>query len=302
MGSLDGIKLGFIGLGLMGKPMARNLHAAGATVSVTSRSAGPAEELASEGMTAHATPRTVMEASDIVILMVTDSSAVDKVLHGEDGVIDGLTPGKTIIDMSTTKVRETRQWADEVKALGGFYIDAPVSGGMVGAEAGELTVMIGADDDALARAMPVFEVLGKNITHIGGNGAGQVTKTANQAIVGMSLAAVAEGLTLATRAGVDPARVRTALLGGFAESRVLDLHGGRMVERRFEPGGRASVQHKDVLQALELAEQVDFDMPSLRANLELWQKMMDRGWDGLDQAGIIRAVEEKIRPRQPTPP
>ena len=293
MGALDGWKIGFIGLGLMGKPMARNLHAAGADVSLTSRSSGPAEELAGEGMTALATPREVTKASDLVIIMVTDTSAVDKVLHGPDGVIAGLAPGKTIIDMSTTKVRETREWADEVKAAGAFYIDAPVSGGTVGAEAGNLTIMIGGADDALATAMPVLEVLGQNITHIGDVGAGQVTKTANQAIVGITLAAVAEGLTLAARAGVDPAKVRTALLGGFAESRVLDLHGGRMVEREFTPGGRASVHHKDILQALELADQVGLDLLSTRTNLELWQKMMDRGWQDLDQAGIIRAVEEE---------
>jgi len=293
MGALDGRKIGFIGLGLMGKPMARNLHAAGAQMTVTSRSSGPAEELADEGMTAVATAREVSETSDIVVIMVTDTSAVDKVLHGEDGVMAGLAPGETVIDMSTTKVRETRAWAEEVKARGAQYIDAPVSGGTVGAEAGNLTIMIGADDEALANAMPVFEVLGQNITHIGGIGAGQVTKTANQAIVGMTLAAVAEGLTLAARAGVDPGKVRTALLGGFAESRVLDLHGGRMVERAFEPGGRASVHHKDILQALELADQVGLDLVSTRTNLQLWQKMMDRGWQDLDQAGIIRAVEEE---------
>jgi len=172
-------------------------------------------------------------------------------------------------------------------------VDAPVSGGTVGAEAGNLTIMIGASDDTIATVMPVFEVLGQNITHIGDVGAGQVTKTANQAIVGVTLAAVAEGLTLAARAGVDPAKVREALLGGFAESRVLDLHGGRMVERAFEPHGRASVHHKDILQALELAEQVGIDLLSVRTNLELWQKMMDRGWADLDQAGIIRAVEEE---------
>lgn len=277
----------------MGRPMARNLHKAGATMTVTSRSPGPAAELAGEGMTARETPREVAAASDITILMVTDTSAVDKVLHGPDGVIAGLSPGKTVIDMSTTKVRETREWAEEVKAAGAHYIDAPVSGGTVGAEAGNLTIMIGADEAALASAMPVFEVLGQNITHIGGIGAGQVTKTANQAIVGMTLAAVAEGLTLAARAGVDPGKVRQALLGGFAESRVLDLHGGRMVERAFEPGGRASVHHKDILQALELAEQVGLDLLSTRTNLMLWQKMMDRGWQDLDQAGIIRAVEEE---------
>lgn len=293
MGALDGRRIGFIGLGLMGKPMARNLHAAGAAMTVTSRSPGPAEELSGEGMGTAATARDVTAASDTVIVMVTDTGAVDTVLHGPDGIIAGLSGGQTVIDMSTTKVRETREWAGEVKAAGGHYIDAPVSGGTVGAEAGELTIMIGADDDALPGAMPVLKVLGKNITHIGGIGAGQVTKTANQAIVGMTLAAVAEGLTLADRAGVDPAKVRTALLGGFAESRVLDLHGGRMVERQFEPGGRASVHHKDILQALELAEQVGLDLVSTRTNLQLWQKMLDRGWQDLDQAGIIRAVEEE---------
>ena len=292
MGALDGRKIGFIGLGLMGRPMARNLHKAGATMMVTSRSPGPAAELAGEGMTALGTPREVAAASDITILMVTDTSAVDKVLHGPDGVIAGLSPGKYVIDMSTTKVRETRAWAEEVKATGAHYIDAPVSGGTPGAEAGNLTILIGADEASLPGAMPVFDVLGENITHIGDIGAGQVTKTANQAIVGMTLAAVAEGLTLAARAGVDPGKVRTALLGGFAESRVLDLHGGRMVDRAFEPGGRASVHHKDILQALELAEQVDLDLVSTKTNLKLWQKMLDRGWQDLDQAGIIRAVEE----------
>jgi 2-hydroxy-3-oxopropionate reductase len=293
MGTLDGTKIGFIGLGLMGKPMARNLHAAGAAMTVTSRSPGPAEELAGEGMSTAATPRAVAEVSDITILMVTDTSAVDTVLHGPDGVIAGLSSGKSVIDMSTTKVRETREWAKEVKAAGAHYIDAPVSGGTPGAEAGNLTILIGADEAALPGVMPVFGVLGENITHIGDIGAGQVTKTANQAIVGMTLAAVAEGLTLAARAGVDPAKVRTALLGGFAESRVLDLHGGRMVDRAFEPGGRASVHHKDILQALELADQVDLDLVSTKTNLQLWQKMLDRGWQDLDQAGIIRAVEEE---------
>jgi 2-hydroxy-3-oxopropionate reductase len=293
MGTLEGMKIGFIGLGLMGKPMARNLLEAGAALTVTSRSPGPAEELEALGANRAASPREVTAASDIVILMVTDTPSVDAVLHGDNGVLAGLAAGKTLIDMGTTKVRETRAWADEANARGAAYVDAPVSGGTVGAEAGNLTIMIGASDDTIATVMPVFEVLGQNITHIGDVGAGQVTKTANQAIVGVTLAAVAEGLTLAARAGVDPAKVREALLGGFAESRVLDLHGGRMVERAFEPHGRASVHHKDILQALELAEQVGIDLLSVRTNLELWQKMMDRGWADLDQAGIIRAVEEE---------
>lgn len=292
MGTLDGMKIGFIGLGLMGKPMARNLHRAGATMTVTSRSPGPAEELASDGMAAVATAREVMRASDIAIMMLTDTAAVDTVLHGPDGVIAGLASGKLVIDMGTTKPRETRAWAKEVEAAGGGYVDAPVSGGTVGAEEGNLSIMAGGNEAAVARARPLFEVMGRNITHIGDVGAGQVCKSANQAIVGMTLAAVAEGLTLAAAAGVDPGKVRTALLGGFAESRVLDLHGGRMVARTFAPGGRASVQHKDNAQALELAEQVGIELPALTAVQKLWQKMLERGWADLDQSGIIRAIEE----------
>jgi len=272
--------------------MARNLHKAGAAVTVSSRSAGPVDELAGDGLAAAGTPREVAMAADIVIIMVTDTAAVDNVLHGPDGVIAGLAPGKTVIDMGTTKVRETREWADEVAAAGGAYIDAPVSGGQVGAEEGTLSIMAGCSTEALARVRPIFEVLGRNITHIGDVGAGQVAKTANQSIVAVTLAAVAEGLTLARRAGVDPGKVRQALQGGFAESRVLDLHGGRMVERMFEPGGPARVQLKDVDQALELAGQVNLDMPTLSGNQKLWRKMIDKGWGELDQAGIIRVIEE----------
>ena len=292
MAELVGWKIGLIGLGHMGKPMARNLYKAGATVTVSSRSSGPVDELASEGLAKADTPREVAAAADIVIMMVTDTAGVDAVLHGADGVIAGLTEDGIVIDMGTTKVRETRQWAAEVTQAGGTYIDAPVSGGQVGAEQGSLSIMAGCADDALERVRPVFEVLGRNITHIGGAGAGQVAKTANQSIVAVTLAAVAEGLTLAQRAGVDPGKVREALQGGFAESRVLDLHGGRMVERMFEPGGPARVQLKDVDQALELAGQVGLATPTLTNTQKLWQKMVDHGWGDLDQAGIIRVIEE----------
>ena len=292
MSDLKGWKIGLIGLGHMGKPMARNLHKAGAEVTISSRSPGPVEALAGEGLTPAANPREVAAAADIVIMMVSDTAAVDLVLHGPDGVIAGLAPGKTVIDMGTTKVRETREWAGEVAAAGGTYVDAPVSGGQVGAEQASLSIMAGCTVEALERVRPVFKVLGSNITHIGDVGAGQVAKTANQSIVAVTLAAVAEGLTLAQRAGVDPGKVREALQGGFAESRVLDLHGGRMVERMFEPGGPARVQLKDVDQALELAEQVGLAMPTLSGNQQLWRKMIDQGWGELDQAGIIRVIEE----------
>lgn len=292
MADVKGWKIGLIGLGHMGKPMARNLHKAGASVTVASRSASPVDELAGEGLAPAGNPREVAAATDIVIIMVSDTAAVDNVLHGPDGVIAGLTPGKTVIDMGTTKVRETREWAGEVGDGDCTYIDAPVSGGQVGAEQASLSIMAGCTAEALERVRPVFDVLGRNITHIGDTGAGQVAKTANQAIVAVTLAAVAEGLTLARRAGVDPGKVREALQGGFAESRVLDLHGGRMVERMFEPGGPARVQLKDVDQALELAAQVGLETPTLSGNRKLWQKMIDRGWGELDQAGIIRVIEE----------
>lgn len=292
MSNVEGWKIGLIGLGHMGKPMARNLHQAGAEVTVSSRSPDPVDELAGEGLARASTPGDVAAAADIVIIMVTDTAGVDQVLHGPDGVIAGLTPGKTVIDMGTTKVRETREWAKEVVAAGCAYVDAPVSGGQVGAEQGSLSIMVGCTVDALERVRPIFEVLGGNITHIGDIGAGQVAKTANQAIVAVTLAAVAEGLTLAQRAGVDPGKVREALQGGFAESRVLDLHGGRMVERKFEPGGPARVQLKDVDQALELAAQVALETPTLTNTQKLWQKMIDHGWGELDQAGIIRVIEE----------
>jgi 3-hydroxyisobutyrate dehydrogenase-like beta-hydroxyacid dehydrogenase len=292
MAAVKGWKIGLIGLGHMGKPMARNLHKAGASVTVASRSASPVDELAGEGLAPAGNPREIAAATDIVIIMVSDTAAVDNVLHGPDGVIAGLTPGKIVIDMGTTKVRETREWAGEVGDVYCTYIDAPVSGGQVGAEQASLSIMAGCTAEALERVRPVFDVLGRNITHIGDTGAGQVAKTANQAIVAVTLAAVAEGLTLARRAGVDPGKVREALQGGFAESRVLDLHGGRMVERMFEPGGPARVQLKDVDQALELAAQLGLDTPTLSGNRKLWQKMIDQGWGELDQAGIIRVIEE----------
>ena len=292
MAAVKGWKIGLIGLGHMGKPMARNLYKAGASVTVASRSASPVDELAGEGLSPAGNPREIAAATDIVIIMVSDTAAVDNVLHGPDGVIAGLTPGKIVIDMGTTKVRETREWAGEVGDAYCTYIDAPVSGGQVGAEQASLSIMAGCTAEALERVRPGFDVLGRNITHIGDTGAGQVAKTANQAIVAVTLAAVAEGLTLARRAGVDPGKVREALQGGFAESRVLDLHGGRMVERMFEPGGPARVQLKDVDQALELAAQLGLDTPTLSGNRKLWQKMIDQGWGELDQAGIIRVIEE----------
>ncbi|MCH2548594.1 MAG: NAD(P)-dependent oxidoreductase [Alphaproteobacteria bacterium] len=291
MKKLTNSRIGVIGIGHMGRPIANNLYSEGAFVTVYSRSLKKNDSLIVQGLSGASTPRELTELSDIIILMVTDTDSVNHVLHGNSGVISGLSKGKIVIDMGTTKVRETRQWAEEIEKLGGVFIDAPVSGGQVGAEEGSLSIMVGASTESLSLVRPVFEVLGKNITHIGEVGAGQVAKTANQSIVGITLAAVAEGLTLAKKAGVDPAKVRLALQGGFAESRVLDLHGGRMVERMFEPGGPARVQLKDLNQAIELADQVGLKTPSVRNAQTLWKKMVDNGWGELDQAGIIRVIE-----------
>ena len=293
MDKLKDLKVGLIGLGHMGKPMAHNLHLAGANVTVSNRSKNPISELVAKGLKGVNTPREVANVSDLIILMVTDTEAVNDVLHGTNGLISDNLSKKFIIDMGTTKVYETRQWAKEIADKGGHFIDAPVSGGQVGAETGTLSIMVGCSQPDLEKVNPVFEVLGKNITHIGQVGAGQVAKTANQSIVAITLAAVAEGLTLAKCAGVDPGMVRKALQGGFAESRVLDLHGGRMVDRAFAPGGPARVQLKDINQALELANQVNLHTPTLLNAQSLWQKMIDKGWGDLDQAGIIRVIEEQ---------
>lgn len=292
MSALQGQKIGFIGLGLMGKPMARNLAKAGAEMIVHNRSQAPVDELAAEGMTPGGSPKSVAEAADIVICMLTDTPAVEKVmLDGTDGVIAGITPGTLVIDMSTSKVPATRAIAKAIEDKGGLYVDAPVSGGTIGAEGGTLTIMAGGSDAAFSRALPVLEVLGHKITHVGSVGAGQVAKAANQVIVGLNIGAVAEALTLAKHAGVDPARVKEALGGGFADSRVLEVHGQRMVDDVFTPGARATVQRKDMDQALELAAELGIDLPATALSRDLYDKLIAAGGGDLDHAGLIKAID-----------
>lgn len=290
MADLKDWKIGFIGLGLMGKPMARNLQKAGATLVINNRSQGVINELEREGMTAAANPAEVARNSEVVILMLSDTAAVETVIQGENGVLGGLDEGKVVIDMSTTKVPVTRALAKAIRDQGSEYIDAPVSGGTVGAEGGTLTIMAGGSVTAIECAMPIFEVLGAKTTHIGDVGAGQVAKTANQMIVGLNIGAVAEALTLARKAGVDPALVRQALGGGFADSRVLELHGLRMVEETFQPGARATVQLKDMNQALELADMLKTDLPATRLNRDLYDKLIEDGHGDLDHSALIKAI------------
>lgn len=283
--NLGGRTVGFIGLGLMGRPMARNLAKAGAALVIHSRSPGPVEELAAEGMSPAASPAEVAERADAIVLMLSDTVAVEAVAAS---LMDALRPGRLVIDMGTTAVEPTRRLAEAVRAKGAEWVDAPVSGGTVAAEAGTLTIMAGGTEEAFARALPLFQAMGQRITHVGGNGAGQVAKMANQVIVALTIGAVAEALALAKAAGVEPAKVRDAIRGGFAESRILDLHGQRMVTGDFTPGGRVVTQIKDLKQAEELAEQSGIQLPALGLSLELFEMLNEQGDGGLDHAALYR--------------
>ena len=283
--------IGFIGLGFMGKPMARNLQAAGATMIIHSRSAGPVEELVAEGMTGAASPADVAAQAEMVILMLTDTTAVELVLTGQSGILTGLKADTLVIDMGTTLMTTTQALAAKVHDAGGAYLDAPVSGGTMGAEAGTLTIMAGGDDDAMDRAAPLFDVLGAKTTHVGGIGAGQVAKAANQVIVGLTIGAVAEGLSLARKAGIDPAKVREALGGGFADSRILEVHGKRMVDKTFAPGAKSTIQRKDMDQAVTLAAGLGMEMPATALNRELYDRMIAAGYGDRDHAALIAAID-----------
>ena len=283
--------IGFIGLGLMGRPMARNLQRAGARLVIHNRSRAVVDALSAEGMTAAGSPREVAEAAPTTILMLTDTAAVDTVLNGADGLLAGLQPEALVIDMGTTAVAATRRFGQAIAEAGGTLVDAPVSGGELGATEGTLTVMAGGPEAAFARAKPFLEPLAGRVTHVGESGAGQVAKTANQMIVGITIAAVAEALFLAGRAGVDPARVREALGGGFADSRILELHGRCMIEADFAPGGRATTQQKDLREALELAESLGVTLPATQTGLELYDRLVGQGDGGLDQSGLYRVYD-----------
>ena len=248
----DQERIGFIGLGIMGKPMAARLVRAGFPVVVYNRSAAAAEELASEGAETAGAPREVAERSDVVVTMLPDSPDVEAVMLGEDGVLAGAREGMLVIDMSTIAPATARAVHGAFAERRVEAVDAPVSGGEPAAVDGQLSIMAGGSEAAVARAQPIFDVLGKASTHIGPPGAGQVTKAANQVVVALTIQAVAEALTLAAKAGVDPARVREALLGGLAQSKILEVHGERMLEGRFDPGFRIDLQGDGQILAVQL--------------------------------------------------
>lgn len=290
---LSGQTIGFIGLGLMGKPMARNLHRAGAEMIVHNRSQGVVEQLSAEGMKPASDFADVARRADTVILMLPDTQSVETAITGENGILAGLTPGTLVIDMGTTEATRTRELAVEIENAGGVYVDAPVSGGTIGAENATLSIMAGGSDDAIERARPVLNALGQSVTHVGPIGTGQVAKAANQVIVGLSISAVGEALKLAERAGADPARVREALKGGFADSRILEVHGQRMVSGDFTPGGKCTTQRKDLYQALKLAGEHGLDLPTTAQVMDQYDRVIEAGYGDLDHAALIKVLDLK---------
>ena len=285
-------RLGFIGLGIMGRPMAERLIEAGHNVALCSRSSVP-EALVAAGGHACSTPREVAAASEIVFVMVPDTADVEEVLFGPDGVAKGLVPGSTVIDMSSISPLATKDLARRINDLGCDYIDAPVSGGEVGAKAGTLSIMCGGPTVAFARVKPLLDLLGRNITLVGGNGDGQTCKVANQIIVALCIEAVAEGLLYAKKAGADPAMVRSALLGGFASSKVLEVHGERMISRNFAPGFRIKLHQKDLRNALDNAEALALDLPHLASVVALFNGCAAQYGGDLDHSALFLELEDR---------
>ena len=283
--------IGFIGLGIMGAPMAGHLQAGGHAIhTVKHRSELPAELMAG-GAVECASAKEVAEKSEIVILMVPDTPDVEAVLFGPGGVAEGLSAGKTVIDMSSISPIETKDFAKRINELGCDYLDAPVSGGEVGAKGAALTIMVGGEQATFDRINPLFELMGKNITLVGGNGDGQTCKVANQIIVALNIEAAAEALLFAAKAGADPAKVREALMGGFAASKILEVHGERMIKRTFDPGFRIRLHQKDLNLALSGARAMGLSLPNTATTQELFNVCAANGGADWDHSALVRALE-----------
>jgi len=282
-------KIGFIGLGIMGRPMAGHLKAAGHEVSVVERKSLTAEDRAA--FTVLPTAKDVAALAEVIITMVPDTPDVEAVLFGEGGAAGGLSAGKLVIDMSSISPTETKKFAAKVNAMGCDYLDAPVSGGEVGAKNAALTIMVGGEQAAFDRALPLFQAMGKNITLVGPNGAGQTTKVANQIIVALTIEAVGEALVFASKAGADPAKVRQALMGGLATSRILELHGERMIKRTFAPGFRIELHQKDLALALAAGRELGVALPNTASTAQLFAACAALGGKAWDHSGMVKALE-----------
>ena len=284
------MNVGFIGLGIMGKPMVANLIKGGHTLYLSSRGGVP-QELAAAGGKACASAKEVAQKSEIIITMVPDTPDVEKVLFGKDGVAEGLSAGKIVVDMSSISPIETKAFAERIRESGADYVDAPVSGGEVGARNAALTIMVGGSEAAFAKVKPLLELMGKNITLVGEVGAGQICKVCNQIIVALNIEAVGEALLLASKAGVDPGKVRQALMGGFAASRVLEVHGERMVKRTFDPGFRIELHQKDLNLALSSARALKMSLPNTATAQELFSACQAQGGGKWDHSAMVKALE-----------
>ena len=285
------MKIGFIGVGIMGRPMAGHLQAGGHDLFLVQHRSPLPQELLDGGATACASAREVAEKAEVVILMLPDTPDVERALFGDDGVAAGLEHGQCVVDMSSIDPMQTRSFAERSAALGCAYVDAPVSGGEVGAKNAALTIMCGGEEAAFERVRPLFELMGKNITRVGGVGDGQVAKVANQIIVALNIEAVAEALVFASKAGADPAKVREALMGGFAASRVLEVHGERMIKRTFNPGFRIELHQKDLNLALGSARALGLALPNTASAQQLFSACVARGGAGWDHSAMVQALE-----------
>jgi len=288
------MKIGFIGLGIMGRPMAGHLLAGGHQLWVHSHKPAPAE-LTAKGATDCRSGKEVARNADVIIAMVPDTPDVADVLFGRDGVAEGLSAGKIVVDMSSISPVETKTFAKRINELGCAYLDAPVSGGEVGAKAATLTIMVGGDEETFGKVKPLFDLMGKNVTRVGGNGDGQTCKVANQIIVALTIEAVGEALLFASKMGADPAKVRQALMGGFASSRILEVHGERMIKRTFEPGFRIELHQKDLGLALSAARAIGLSLPNTATAEELFNACAAHGGSKWDHSALVRALEIMAR-------
>ncbi|MEA9600327.1 2-hydroxy-3-oxopropionate reductase [Polynucleobacter sp. AP-Sanab-80-C2] len=285
------MKLGFVGLGIMGAPMAGHLVNAGHQVFINTRTKVPAD-LASSKAIQCKSPKEVAESADIIFTMVPDTPDVEKVLFGENGIASGLSKGKVVVDMSSISPIATKEFAKKINALGCDYLDAPVSGGEVGAKNATLSIMVGGDESVFNKVKPIMDLMGKNINLVGANGDGQTAKVANQIIVALNIEAVAEALLFASKAGADPAKVRQALMGGFASSKILEVHGERMVKRTFDPGFRIELHQKDLNLALNSARALGVSLPNTATAQELFNACSAHGGKAWDHSAMVKALEK----------
>jgi 2-hydroxy-3-oxopropionate reductase len=284
-------KIGFVGLGIMGKPMAGHLIKAGHEVSVYDLNSGPVQELSSKGASACKSNKEVAQKSEIIFIIVQDTPDVEAVLFGKDGLVEGLKPSSIVVDMSSISPIATKEFAKKLADMKVKMLDAPVSGGQVGAENATLSIMAGGETEVFEKIKPYFQLMGKNIVHVGGNGDGQTCKVANQIIVALNIEAVSEALLFASKAGADPVKVRAALMGGFAHSRILELHGEKMLNRTFKPGFRIRLHQKDLNLALQSARSMGVSLPNTATAQELFNAVAAQGGIDLDHSAMVLALE-----------